>query len=716
MKKGVRIKQHDDTDCGAACLASISAHYNLRIPISKIRQYCNTDKMGTNVLGLVEAANLLNFEAKGVRGDISTFKQVPKPFIAHIVTEANLQHYVVVYETGKKFLKLMDPSTGKMYSYKYEDFNEQWSNVMVLLLPNKDFTVGNNIISNYTRIWYLVKPHKAIFIQAFVGALVYTLLGFSTAIYIQKITDHILIDGNLNLLNFLSVIMIVLLLFQIAIGVYKDIFLVKTGQLIDARLILGYYKYLLKLPQRFFDTMRIGEIISRINDAAKIRAFINETSLNLMVNSLIVIFSFTIMFFYYWKLALILMTIIPFYIGIYWTMNYLNKKTERKIMESSANLETQLVESLNSISTIKRFGIESYINTKTENVFILLLKKTYKSAQNSIFSGNSSNFISHLFTIILLWAGSYYVIEGKLSPGELMSFYAILGYFTKPIYSLIDSNKQIQNAKISADRLFEIMDLDIESNKGDITLKKEDVGDIEFKNVNFSYGTRVDVFKGLNLTIREGKVTSIVGKSGSGKTTLISLLQNIYGIKSGRIAINHINIKNIENSSLRSIIGVVPQEINLFKGTIMENIALGDYKPDDKKVIEVCRVLGVLEFIEELPDGFHTDLGENGGGLSGGQKQQIAIARALYKDPEILILDEATSSLDSLSEGHIQRTINTLKAEQKTVIIIAHRLRTVVGSDEIIVMDKGEVIEKGTHDELYHRQGQYYKFWKEQVI
>ena len=320
----ITIKQHDITDCGAACLASISAHYNLELPIARIRQYAGTDKKGTNVLGLIEAAQKLGFQAKGVRGEMESLFKIPKPAIAHIIVREQLQHYVVIYEVTKKHIKIMDPGTGKIHKKSHEEFKEEWTGVLVLLLPEESFKKGNEKVSIAKRFWFLLKPHKFVLSQALFGAIIYTLLGLSTSIYIQKITDHVLVGGNTKLLNLLSVIMLVLLLIQVLIGVFKDVFIIKTGQQIDARLILGYYKHLLKLPQQFFDTMRVGEIISRINDAVKIRVFINSTSLSLTVNFFIVIFSFALMFSYYWKLAMIMLAIIPVYLIIYWiTIVYL---------------------------------------------------------------------------------------------------------------------------------------------------------------------------------------------------------------------------------------------------------------------------------------------------------------------------------------------------------------------------------------------------------
>lgn len=709
------IKQHDITDCGAACLASISAHYNLEIPIARIRQYASTDKKGTNVLGLIEAAEKLGFEAKGVRGNFDSLFKIPKPTIAHIIVKKELQHYVVIYEVTKTYIKIMDPGTGKFYKKTHKEFKEEWTGVLVLLLPDESFKTGNEKVSILKRFWFLLKPHKFILIQAFVGALIFTLLGFSTAIYIEKITDFVLVGGNTKLLNLLSVVMIVLLVLKILIGVFKDVFLIKTGQQIDARLILGYYKHLLKLPQQFFDTMRVGEIISRINDAVKIRTFINGVALSLAVNVLIVIFSFGIMFTYYWKLALIMLAIIPFYIIIYVIVNILNKKTERKVMEKAADLESQLVESLNSMGTIKRFGLENFANIKTETRFISLLNTGYKSALNSIFSGTSSSTLSQLFTIILLWTGSYFVIEREITPGELMSFYAITGYFTSPIASLVGANKQIQNALIAADRLFEIMDLEREETENKFKLTANKIGDISFKNVSFRYGTRVDVFKDFNLNIKKGNITAIIGESGSGKSTLISLLQNMYPIQDGTISIGDFDLQYITNNSLRELVSVVPQKIDLFAGNVIENIAVGEFQPNMELILSICKDIGIQEFVESLPNGFNTYLGENGASLSGGQKQRIAIARALYKQPEILVMDEATSSLDSASENYIQHTIQNLREQQKTIIIIAHRLSTVVNADEIVVLEKGRVLEQGAHTQLYNNKEHYFKLWQQQM-
>lgn len=716
MKRGTKIKQHDITDCGAACLASVCAHYGLRFPVSRIRQYAFTDQKGTNVLGLIEAANKLGLSAKGVRAQFDALYTIPKPTIAHVlVNNKQLQHFVVIYKVTKTHITYMDPGDGRMHKVLNEDFRHDWTGILVLMEPEETFKKGNQKTSMTKKFLSLLAPHKSVMLQAVFGALIFSILGLSTSIYVGKITDYVLVDKNTNLLNLMGVIMLVILLLRTFIGAMKSILALKTGQRIDAALILGYYKHLLTLPQQFFDTMRVGEIISRVNDAVKIRNFINNVSLDLVVNIMILVFSLCLMFIYSWKLAVITLIAAPLFLLIFWSFNKLNRKYQRSIMESSADLESQLVESINSISTIKRFGIEEYANLKTESRFVHLLKSTYRSIYGSIMAQGGIQFVSTGITIAILWLGSILVIDQELTPGTLMVFYSLVGYVVSPIGSLISSNQTIQDALIAADRLFQIMDLEREQeDEQKIILEPDMMGDITFEDVSFRYGSRKEVFNSLNLTIEKGKTTAVIGESGSGKTTLVSLLQHIYPIQSGRIRIGEYDIAQIDNRSLRRRVGTVPQQIELFAGTIVDNIALGDMQPDMKRIADLITQLGLNSFINRLPDGYMTQIGEHGASLSGGERQRLAIARALYKEPEILIFDEATSSLDSIAERYVKETLDALAGKGKTVIIIAHRLTTVRCADNIVVLDKGKVAETGTHSELYMSGGPYNRLWNEQ--
>ena len=677
----IEIKQHDHSDCGAACLASISEHYKLSLPIARIRQYASTSQKGTTLLGLREAAIKLDFIAKGVKASMDSLEEIPLPAIAHVMIkleEHEFPHYMVIYKVTKSHVKVMDPSTGKLEKKTRAEFEKIFTGYMLILIPDEDiFKERSEKFSNLKRMAFLLNPHKQILVQALIGSVIYTLLGFSVSIYIEKITDFVLVSGNKSLLNLMSVIVLVCIVLQFLFGALKDVFMQKTSQQIDSRLILGYYKHLFTMPQKFFDTMRIGEIMSRIGDAVKIRLLINETALSIVVNVFIVIFSFIFMYTYYWKLAAIITLIIPLYIIIYFIVNNLNKKVERQVMEKNALLESQLVESIKNIGTVKRLSLEEFSKNKTELKFIDLLKTVYKSGLNNIFSSTSTGFISRIFTVILLWAGTYYVIDGEITPGELFSFYSIIGYFTGPASQLIGTNKSIQNAMIAADRLFGIMDMETEANEANITISEHSFGDIHFDNVRFHYELGRDIFKDISLTIPRGKFTALVGESGSGKSTIASLIQNIYQPSEGKILIGDYDLKYITKESINTLVTTVPQTVELFDGSIISNIAVGEYSPDMEKIVRVSKQVGAYEFIESLPNGFETYLGEFGANLSGGERQRIAFARALYKEPEILILDEATSALDSESELVIKDLIDDLQAQGKTIIIIAHKLQSI---------------------------------------
>lgn len=710
----MKIKQRDTTDCGAACLASVSAYYKLKLPVARIRQYAGTDTKGTTLFGLIEAAQKLGFDAKGVRAGMDALQGIPLPAIAHVVVRNQLQHYVVVYKATDKYVRIMDPAGGRFMNVPTETFEKEWTGVLLLLLPEEGFTQGDEKVSVFSRFYQLVKPHRSVLLQTLVGAAVYTILGLSTAIFIQKITDNVIVEGNRNLLNLMSVIMIALLALKLFIGVKRTVFTLRTGQQIDTRLILGYYKHLLTLPQQFFDTMRIGELISRINDAVKIRIFINDVAVGLAVNVFIVLFSFGFMFAYYWKLAVLMLAVIPLYAIVYAVSNRLNRRVQRRLMENAADLQSQLVESLNAAGTIKRFGLEEQANLKTETRFIKQVRTVYSSAMNNLFSGTTTEGLSSLFTIILLWAGAGFVLDNKITPGELFSFYALLGYFMSPAASLIGSNRAIQDAVIAADRLFEILDIEGERDTHLMAMDRDITGDIRFEDITFRYGTRQNIFDRFNMVIGTGRMTAIVGESGSGKSTLMVLLQNLYRVQHGDIYIGQYNIKYVSRHSLRRVVSTVPQHVDLFTGNIIENIAMGDRQPNMRRIVDICDRLGLTPFIERLPHGFETYLGENGASLSGGQKQRIAIARALYLDPEILILDEATSSLDSVSESYVEKTIAYLLAQKKTVIVIAHRMSTVFKADKIIVLADGKIAEEGRHADLLKNKGAYYSLWKHQ--
>ncbi len=697
----ISIQQFDATDCGAACLASVARYYGLKLPIWKIRQTAGTTRIGTSAYGIVTAAESLGFDAKGVEISSEELSELPLPAIAHLEQKNGSHHFVVIYKIGKCYIKVMDPAVGKLIKLDKAIFYKRWTGVAVLLIPSFSFKKGNTTTSNRRRFWQLISPHKQVFIQSGFGALAFSILGLSTAFYIQKLTDFVLVGHNRNLMNLMGVIMLLILLVQILLGSLQSWFVLRVGQNIDVILISGYFRHLIRLPQRFFDSMRVGELISRVNDAVKIRNFINQVVIESVVDGLVVLIAFIVMFVFSWKLALLAYIVVPVYLLIFFITNTINKKMERKKMEETAELEIQLVEALRSVKTIKQMGAESFFSDGVDATLSSVLEQVYKSGKLDLFSSSSLLFINRLLTLVVLWIGAGFVIDAQLTAGELMSFFAITAYFTGPVSRLAAINKSVQGALIAVDRLFEILELECEGEgKHKLKLNKADVGDIEFRKVCFSYTLEQNLFVDFDLLIKQKQISVLLGDSGSGKSTIASLLQGLYPIDKGQITIGDIDLAHVSLPQLRKIVGVVPQSIELFAGNVIDNIALGDSQPDIKRIFEIIKRIQLTETIDSLPEGLYTWLGENAIQLSGGQRQRLAIARMLYLNPQVCIFDEATSFLDDRSEAIIKALVLELKKEGKTIIMVAHRMSIIEIADEVFVFSKGQLIQAGTLNAL----------------
>jgi len=413
----VSFKQRDATDCGPACLKYVAHHHRLRLPIPSLRQLVGTGSNGSSVYALVEAAKSLGFSAKGVKGPVEALAGVPVPAIAHVLIDRRLWHYVVLVKWSPRHAKVMDPAVGRVERWPHEKFKTVWTGVLILLAPGGGFQPGDHTSPPWRRFWGLIAPHKAMLIQAFAGAMVSTVLALSMSVYVQKIVDGVIPEGNPRLLNLLTVAMLVLLGFRVVLGVFQSLLSLQTAQHIDATLILAYYRRLLRLPQPFFDAMRVGEITSRVADAVKIRNFLNNALLNLLLNPLILGFSLWAMFFYSWKLALVSLALIPANLMIYGVSNRLNREYQRRIMERAADFEAQLVESLNAQSVLRRFRLEEWAGLKTEARLVRLLKIVWCAAVGGLGCGTATTLITQTYMIALLWIGTRLVLEAGLTPG-----------------------------------------------------------------------------------------------------------------------------------------------------------------------------------------------------------------------------------------------------------------------------------------------------------
>jgi len=722
------IKQHDITDCGAACLATICKQNGYNIGISKIREIAGTDKQGTNVYGVIKAAEALGFSAKGVKGDKNAFfSEFPLPCIAHVIVDGNLLHYVVIHKITEKQIVIADPGVGIVKLKPEEFFGEiyengkppkyQWSGVLILLMKSNDFQKEDESKGLFQRFIHLLLPHKKLIIHIFIASLIYTILGILAAFYFKVLVDDILPNYLIKTLATLSIGIIVLNVFKILLNAFRTHLLLYLSQKLDIALLLGYYRHVLELPMNFFGTRKVGEIVSRFNDASKVRDAISGATLTIMIDTLMALAGAIILYMQNAQMFGIAIIMVILYLIIVVTFNKWYQRLNRKQMEDNAQLTSYLVESLNGIQTVKAYNAERKVNRETEIKFVKLLKSIFNLSWVSNLQSSLKIFVELVGGVVILWVGSVCVIKGQITIGQLITFNSLLVYFLDPVKNLINLQPQMQTAVVAADRLGEILDLEAEKVENERKKLCPDSlsGDIVFKDVSFRYGTRQLVLEDINLTIKKGQKVAFVGESGSGKTTLSKLLLHLYKAESGNILINDNNIEDIQIEKLREKIAYISQETFLFSGSILDNLSLGlDYATMDD-VIEATKSAQAHDFINELPLRYETRLEENGANLSGGQRQRLSIARAMLKKPDILIMDEATSNLDAITEKQLDKTISEY-SENMTTIFIAHRLSTIKNCDQIFVMDKGRIIERGTHEELKRLGGKYSMLAKQQSL
>lgn len=723
------IKQHDITDCGAACLATIAKQNGYRLSISRIREIAGTDKQGTNAFGVIKAAEELGFSAKGVKGDKEAFfSEFPLPCIAHVVVDGSLLHYVVIHKITKKQIIIADPGRGIVKLTPEEFFGEtaedgkppkyQWTGVLILLVKNETFQKGNETKGLFERFFSLLIPQKKLLLHIFAASLLYTVLGILGAFYYQALLDDILPDGLRRTLVTLSVGIIALNIFKVLLDAFRSHLLLYLSQKLDIALLLGYYRHVLTLPMNFFGTRKVGEIISRFNDASKVRDAISGAVLTIMIDTLMAVGGAVILYIQSPKMFGIAFLMVLLYAVIVIAFNKRYKSLNEQTMEDNAQLTSYLVESLNGIQTVKAYNAERKADLETETRFVKLLKSIFHLSWVGNLQTALKTTVELIGGIVILWVGAVCVMNGEMTMGQMITFNSLLVYFLDPVKNLINLQPQMQTAVVAAERLGEILDLEAEKDAGRERKKMQPEhlsGDVVFENVKFRYGTRRLVLEDINLTIHQGEKVAFVGESGSGKTTLSKLLLHLYQPEEGNILINGNNIEDIGIETLREKIAYIPQETFLFCGTIMENLMLGLDDGSVEDVIKASKMAQAHEFINELPLRYETMLEENGANLSGGQRQRLAIARAMLKKPDILILDEATSNLDAITERALDHTIHEY-CKDMTTIFIAHRLSTIKDCDRIFVMEKGKIIESGTHEELKRAGGKYAELASQQSL
>lgn len=710
------VKQHDMTDCAAACLATVCMYYKKEITITKLRDVLGTDIKGTTLSGLEDGAKRLGFDTRAIRVDKEGFKsKYSLPAIAHVITEEGLSHFVVIHKVKKDKVIVLDPAKGVEKRELY-DFFKIFDGVLLLLVPNNEFSLDKDkkesTISKFIRI---LLPQKKLFAYSIITSVILTILGIASSFFNKILMDEILPYGLKNQLIIFSIGFMVLGITQILITAIRQHMLLYLSQKIDIPLLLGYFKHVYRLPIKFFATRKVGDILTRFSDAFTIKNILTSVTLSLIIDIVLAVVSAVILCMMNKTLFLVVLILTLISAALIFIFKGPYKKINLKQMEAHASLNSTIIESLKGVDTIKYHAAEEKTMEKLEKEYIKNLKIAFQEGVLSNVQGSISSVVSNIGNLVLMFIGATMVINGETTLGSLMAFTSLSGYFMGPIGRLIGLQLSIQEASISLKRISEIYEVEGEQNQDDEKIKIENIdGDITLENITFRYGSRQPVIKDLNITIPKGKKVALVGESGSGKTTVSKLLLRAFEAEEGKINISGYNIDELDIYSLRKSIAYVPQNVELFSGSIKDNVILGKENVSYEQIKSACEDAGCSSFIEKLPGKYNTFLEEAGGGLSGGEKQRLALARALIKDTSFLILDEATSNLDFISEAKIYNTL-FVKSKNKTMLIIAHRLSTIRNCDIIYVLDKGRVVEQGNHETLLEKKGYYYRLYISQV-
>ena len=658
---------------------------------------------------LLRIAKGEDFKSKLKKLTLSNLSKYPLPAIARF--KDGMYVTILKVDIDKQEVLLFDKQNNQTYTKTFNDF-KQITDDEVIILKHK--TANDQIKFGFIWFYNQIMNYKKIVGEILLASFVVQLFGLVTPLFTQVILDKVLVHQSISTLNVIAVAFIAVIVFELLLNLVRNYIFIHTTSKIDSKLGSKLFYHLISLPLVYFENRKVGNIIARVRELDQIREFIANKSITVILD---VLFSFVfviMMFMYSVKLTLIAVGFV-FIIGMlyFFITPELRRRLEEKF-QMGAQSNSYLVESVTGMQTVKSLAIEGSMQKKWEGYLSSYVQSGFKLTNLSNTLSSLSTLLQKLMTLSILYFGVGLVIEQQLSVGQLIAFQMFANQFSNPILRLVGLWNEFQQTLLSVDRLGDILNSPTENvNKKAITLPRVN-GDVRFENVSFKYNPNApQVLNNFTLNVKAGESIGLVGRSGSGKSTLTKLIQRLYIANEGAIFVDGVDIRHMNPSWLRQNIGVVLQDNYLFSGTIKENIEFALPGSPMANIIRAARIAGADEFISEMPEGYDTIVGERGSSLSGGQKQRIAIARALISNPKVLIFDEATSALDYESEKIIQNNMNAIK-QGRTMFIVAHRLSTVKECSRIVVMDKGNIVEIGTHDELLNKRGYYYALYTKQ--
>lgn len=705
--------QQSASDCGAACLVMISRYWGKRLNVNRLRDLANVSRSGASLRGLTVAAESIGFTTRPVKASLDKLAQQPLPAIVHWEGK----HYIVVHEITPKRVIVGDPAIGQR-NLSHAEFKAGWTGNALLLQPTALLKETEEASTPFWQFFELVKPHAPVLLEVFIASVFIQLFGLVTPLFTQLLLDRVIVQGSALTLTAIGLGLLIFGLFRVAMTGLRQYLLDHTANRVGLALMVGFIKHTFRLPLAFFESRYVGDIVSRVQENQKIQRFLTGEALSIILDLLTVFIYIGLMFWYSWRLALLVLLIVPPFFLLAFIATPLFRRINQEVFNALANENSYLIQALTGIRSIRSMAVEQTVRWHWEEQLNQVIKKIFGGQvinnQMQIFSST----IQSLVTTGLLWYGAWLVIQNQLTIGQLVAFNMLLGNVIQPFQRLIVLWNQLQEVIVSAERINDVLEAepeeDLHHEPRQFLLGLQ--GHIRFENVTFRYHPESDmnVLQNLSFEIHPEQTVAVVGRSGSGKTTLSKLILGLYPPTEGKVLIDGHDVTSIALRSLRSQIGVVDQDTFLFGGTIRENISIAHPEASLEEIMEAAQLAGADEFIQQLPMGYETQIGEGGGLLSGGQRQRLAIARALLGNPRFLIFDEATSSLDAESERIIQNNLKII-LKGRTSLIIAHRLSTVRNADLILVLDRGVLIESGTHNKLIAKKGHYYYLNQQQL-
>ncbi len=718
-------RQLDSVDCGATCLRMIARHYGKYYPLEELRDLTYTGKEGASLLHLAEAAQQIGLLTKAVAVDMHTLLEgISLPCIAH--WQQSL--FVVIYRVTKKYVYVADTAVGRV-RYRKENFTRGWqqaenqTGILLLLEPSAEFLANQDFSDAATSDWTLLasffRPYRRYLHLLLLGMLVLSVIQLALPFLTQALVDEGIRQDNLQLIYILLIAQLVLFASQTFGEAVRNYLLLFIGSRVSLSLLSNFLYKLVQLPQAFFSRKNLGDLFQRIDDNERVEEFFTQQSVTLIFSAFNVVIFSLVLTWYHWLIFTIFILGTSLY--VLWIQGFSHRRLtlEQQRFSTAAREQGQIHDLLYGMPEIRLSGSQQRRRQRWEAVRIRQHQITMRTLAVEQWQVQGGEVLHELKNIGLTFFTAVLVIQGEMTLGMLIAVQYIVGQLNAPILSLIGFLQSAQDAKLSLSRISEVYRRPSEdSTIVSGSLETNPTGSIRLSGVSFGYkgSHTLPVLDRLNITIPEGKVTAIVGASGSGKTTLLKLLLKCYEPSEGSIDIGSHSLSLLSASLWLSLSGVVMQDGYIFDDTILSNITESNsQRPLDKeRLAHAVRIAHLEEFIHRLPNGYHTNIGQNGMGLSGGQRQRILIARAVYKDPQYLFFDEATSALDAPTERAIVCNLETF-FQDRTVVIVAHRLSTVKHADQIIVLDEGMVVEQGTHTELTKRQGAYYHLVKNQL-